>query len=111
MDIPRAEIVNGIQDQTDVISILKNINEDILENIIIKGYDNINEVITNTKKTFDIEEGSYRDEYMFETDGINLLALMNDPFLDESRCYSNDVYEVYETLGIEAAMICAYIRD
>ena len=103
VDIPRAEIVNGIQDQTDVISILKNINEDILENIIIKGYDNINEVITNTKKTFDIEEGSYRDEYMFETDGINLLTLMNDPFLDETRCYSNDVYEVYETLGIEAA--------
>ena len=103
VDIPRNEIVNGIQDQSDIISCLKNINEDILENIIIKGYDNINEVITNSKKVYDVDSDSYKEEYMFETDGINLLTLMNDPFLDETRCYSNEVYEVFETLGIEAA--------
>ena len=47
--------------------------------------------------------GEYETCYGFETDGTNLLNLMNDPYIDHTRSYSNDVIEVYETLGIEAA--------
>ena len=61
----------GSKIRSDIISCLKNINEDVLENIVIKGYDNINEVITNSKKVYDVDSDSYKEEYMFETDGIN----------------------------------------
>ena len=38
-----------------------------------------------------------------ETDGTNLLQLMNNEYVDETRSYSNDIIEVKDVLGIEGA--------
>ena len=39
------ELINGLSDQSDVISIFKNIQEDILENVVIKGIKNITNIV------------------------------------------------------------------
>ena len=102
MDLGCAE-GDRLKDQSDIITCLKNINVDILNNVVIKGYENIKETILTEEKTMNMITGEYETCYGFETDGTNLLKLMNDPYIDESKSYSNDVIEVYETLGIEAA--------
>lgn len=39
----------------------------------------------------------------FETDGSNFKQLLGLPFVDDSRTVSNDVWDIYNTLGVEAA--------
>jgi DNA-directed RNA polymerase subunit A" len=43
------------------------------------------------------------DEYVLYTDGSNLGAALRVPGIDESRTTTNNIYEISETLGIEAA--------
>lgn len=41
-------------------------------------------------------------EWYIETDGSNLEQLLNLPYVDSYRTYSNDIWEVYALFGIEA---------
>ena len=41
--------------------------------------------------------------WILETDGVNLLNVFNSEFVDFANTYSNDILEIYEHLGIEAA--------
>lgn len=43
------------------------------------------------------------DEWMIEADGCDFRKLLGHPIVDMSRLYSNNVWDVYENLGIEAA--------
>jgi DNA-directed RNA polymerase subunit A" len=43
------------------------------------------------------------EEWMVETEGSNFRKLLAHPGVDMSRVISNNVWEIYETLGIEAA--------
>jgi hypothetical protein len=43
------------------------------------------------------------DEWIVETDGSNFRKLLAHPCVDMMRTTSNNVWEIYETLGIEAA--------
>jgi len=103
------EFQHGIQDQSDIISILRRINEDILTNVVIKGYNNINGITITEKKTRgpltteDPEKTPFTTEYILETDGTNLLELMNNPYVNELKSYSNNIIEVASILGIEAS--------
>ncbi len=47
-----------------------------------------------------IKEG---DEYVIQTSGTNLKEVMNLEEVDASRTVSNNIHEVYDVLGIEAA--------
>lgn len=42
-------------------------------------------------------------EWMIETDGTNLRSIFAHPDVDMTRTLCNNVWEIYETLGIEAA--------
>jgi len=100
--------VNGIQDQSDIISIFKNIMIDISENIIIKGIDHIHNimvrcVIPATGRLCKNDDDDDDKEYVLDSDGVNLIDIMNHPYTDESKCMSNDIIEIYGVLGIEAA--------
>jgi len=96
---------NGIQNQSDIISIFKNINEDILNNISIRGIKGITDIVCSEKKSFVKKEKEIikQDEYYLETDGVNLLEILNNDYVDFAKTISNDIIEVYEVLGIEAA--------
>lgn len=52
-------------------------------------------------------------DYVIDTDGSNLLEILNHPYVDQSRTASNNIHEVFELFGIEAArqLIIDEIRD
>jgi DNA-directed RNA polymerase II subunit RPB1 len=90
------------------INVLKQMANDIRENIAIKGIKDIVSVsMFKNKNNFELENNSYvqKEEWVLNTGGINLLAIFNTQFIDYTRTISNDIYEVYELLGIEAARI------
>ena len=45
-------MLNGLSDQTDVLSIFKKIQEDILNNVIIKGIKGITNIVMSEKNTY-----------------------------------------------------------
>ena len=98
------ELVNGIKDQSDIIEIIKNINYDIINNIVIKGIKDIKDIIiTESKDTVKIDhEVQTVKKYKLETDGTNLLGLFNCEYIDPYNTISNDIIEIYNVLGIEA---------
>jgi len=105
---------NGIQDQSDILSVIKNINEDIINNIPIKGITNITDVIVselskskvNDEKSIIHQKDSYtletHTEKILVSDGINLVEVMNSPYVDYINTHSNDIIEIFNVLGIEA---------
>ena len=43
-------------DQTDILTIIKNINEDIINNIVIKGIPNITDIILSESNEYKIDD-------------------------------------------------------
>jgi len=98
-------------DQTDEIYMLKNLQENILKNIILKGIKGIPKIIIRTIKNYMVEkDGNYvpEDIWVLDTVGSNLKDILAIDSIDMERTYSNDIQEVYRTLGIEAARQCIY---
>ena len=93
-------------DQSDEIYLLKNFQEDLLDNLIIRGIKNINKVILR-KVTDNVEEteGKFekKDLWVLDTVGTNLLDILGLDYIDKTRTYSNDIQEIYRTFGVEAA--------
>jgi DNA-directed RNA polymerase II subunit RPB1 len=94
-------------DESDMITELKALEKSILENIVIKGIKNINKVMMNKKDDMTYNsltmqfESSY--QWVLDTNGTNLLDILCNSKIDNTRTISNDINEIYETLGIEAA--------
>jgi DNA-directed RNA polymerase II subunit RPB1 len=47
-------------------------------------------------------------EWVLDTDGTNLIDILANANIDTSRTISNDIREIYETLGIEASRHALY---
>ena len=101
------EQLNGLSDQTDVLSIFKNIQEDILNNVVIKGIKGITNIVMSEKDVYSyIDNEIINDKtWILETDGVNILDVFNSRYVDFINTYSNDIIEIYDTLGIEAARL------
>jgi len=56
------------------------------------------------------KDGNYvpEDIWVLDTVGSNLKKILAIDYIDTKRTYSNDIQEVYKTLGIEAARQCIY---
>lgn len=65
----------------------------ILEKMIICGIPGINSIYYTNEN----------DEWFVETDGSNFKKLLGNSIIDMTRLESNNVWDIYETLGIEAA--------
>jgi DNA-directed RNA polymerase II subunit RPB1 len=54
------------------------------------------------------EDGKYvrKDSWVLDTTGTNLLEVLGLNFIDSQKTYSNDIQEVFKTLGVEAARQC-----
>ena len=92
---------NSIND----LNTIKSYAQNMRDKIIIKGVDGINSVsMYKNKDNYDVDGNNYiqKDEWVLNTNGINLLELFTKQNIDTSRTYSNDIYEIYE-LRIEAA--------
>ena len=98
-------MLNGLSDQTDIISVFRNIQEDILENVVIKGIKGITNIVMGEKTVYQRKENEIIPEkvWILQTDGVNILDVFNSQYVDFMNTYSNDILEIYKILGIEAA--------
>jgi DNA-directed RNA polymerase beta' subunit len=102
----KKKIVANTLDQSDEIYALKNMQDVILNNIVLRGLININKASPRKLQNMvALEDGKYtrKDVWILDTTGSNLLSVLGLDYIDVARTYSNDVREVYNVLGIEAA--------
>ena len=98
-------------DQSDQIYILKNFQDQLLNNTILRGIKGINKVILRKIKDNMVESaGVYKkqDIWVLDTVGSNMMDVLALDYIDASRTFSNNIVEIYETLGIEAARQTIY---
>jgi len=98
-------------DQSDQIYILKNFQDQLLQNIVLRGIKGINKVILRKIVDNVIENnGVYKKQeiWVLDTIGTNLLDVLALDFIDKTRTFSNDIVEIYDVLGIEAARQSIY---
>jgi len=98
-------------DQSDQIYILKNFQDQLLQNIVLRGIKRINKVILRKIKDNMVEKaGSYikQEIWVLDTIGTNLLDVLGLDFIDSKRTISNDIIEIYDVLGIEASRKTIY---
>ena len=120
-------------DQSDEIYLLKNFQDALLNNIVLRGISNIDNVIARKVQNSVVkeqplgnrlqvskvednqmpvskEDGKYvkKDTWVLDTTGTNLLEALALDYIDPTRTYSNDIREVFEVLGIEAARQMIY---
>jgi DNA-directed RNA polymerase II subunit RPB1 len=98
-------------DQTDQIYLLKNFQDELLNNIILRGIKSINKVsLRKIKDNVEELSGVYKkkDIWVLDTIGTNLLDVLGIDYIDYTRTFSNDICEVYDILGIEAARQTIY---
>ena len=98
-------------DQSDEIYMLKNFQEQLLNNIVLRGTKKIDKVILRKiPENMVFEEGNYvkRESWVLDTVGTNLMEIMALDYIDKYRTVSNDIVEIYKVLGIEAARQAIY---
>ena len=87
-----------IPDEIPEITILSNIESKLMDNLVIRGIDGINNVTLRQ----DIRGGSKKD-WLIDTAGSNIIDTILHPEVDKYRTFSNDIHEMYSIFGIEAA--------
>jgi len=98
-------------DQSDQIYILKNFQDQLLQNVVLRGIKGINKVILRKVVDNMVENnGVYKKEdiWVLDTIGTNLIDVLGLNFIDNKRTLSNDIVEIYNVLGIEAARQAIY---
>ena len=98
-------------DQSDQIYILKNFQEQLLQNVVLRGIKGINKVILRKILDNMVESnGLYKKQeiWVLDTIGTNLLDVLGLDFIDNTRSFSNDIVEIFNVLGIEAARQIIY---
>ena len=93
--------VNSL-DQSDEIYILKNFQDELLNNIVLRGVKNIHKV--NLRKVTDNvynEEGKFvkHESWVLDTIGTNLMEILSLDNIDVNRTISNDIQEVFRVFG------------
>jgi DNA-directed RNA polymerase beta' subunit len=98
-------------DQSDQIYILKNFQEQLLQKVVLRGIEGLNKVILRKVLDNVVElNGVYKkqDIWVLDTIGTNLLDVLGLDYIDNTRTISNDIIEIYNILGIEAARQTIY---
>jgi DNA-directed RNA polymerase beta' subunit len=93
-------------DQSDEIHILKNLQNNILNNIILRGIKKIPKIIIRkVTNELTLKNGNYvkEEKWVLDTVGTNLIDVLAVEDIDANNTITNDIQEVYRTLGIEAA--------
>ncbi|KAJ7526580.1 hypothetical protein O6H91_16G013300 [Diphasiastrum complanatum] len=111
-EAPKGEVLD--QSEDDVF--LKKIESNMLTEMALRGIPDIQKVFIREHKRqrFDEIEGFKPEtEWMLDTEGVNMLAVMCHEDVDATRTTSNHLIEVIEVLGIEAvrAALLKELRD
>ena len=109
-------------DQSDEIYLLRNFQDTILNNIVLRGIPGIrnvmprklqNQLVMDKRvddRLIQKEDGRFvkKDTWILDTTGSNLLDVLALDFVDGNRTFSNDINEIFLILGIEAARQILY---
>ena len=110
----------GDEDGQEVVMTLRQIADEILNKITLRGFEKITKVFytsshaTDSKRTeFDAETGGVREVtgcWLVQTDGVDLHRVLSVEGVDHTRTTSNHIIEILQVLGIEAARL-SLIRE
>lgn len=96
----------------DELATIKAMEHNIVYQVLLKGYKGIKKVSLNKKKyekyNHDTQKFDKVIEWVLDTDGTNLQEILSNPNIDATRTISNDIREICDTLGIEAARNSLY---
>ena len=98
-------------DQSDQIYVLKNFQEQMLDNVVLRGIKGIEKVVLRKIKDNVVETaGAFKQQEIWVLDGIgtNMLDVLALDYIDNTRTYSNHIIEIFNILGIEAARQAIY---
>ena len=98
-------------DQSDQIYMLNNFQEQLLNNIVVRGVKKIKKVILRKIKDNMVEDlGVFKkqDFWVLDTIGSNILEVLSLDYIDSNRTFSNNIMEMYDIFGIEAARQSIY---
>ena len=101
----KKKIANTL-DQSDEIYILKNFQDTLLNGVVLRGVNKIEKVLPRKVQNMVFkEDGKFvrKDCWVLDTTGTNLLKVIGLDYIDSMRTYSNDIREIYNVLGVEAA--------
>ena len=98
-------------DQSDEICILKDFQDVLLNNIVLRGINKIQNVLPRKlQNVVSLIDGKFtkKECWVLDTVGTNLIDALSLDFIDTKRIVSNDIREVFNILGIEAARQMLY---
>jgi DNA-directed RNA polymerase II subunit RPB1 len=103
------EGMGGIDDDVEVGQeddvFLKRLEKSMLSSLKLRGIDHVKKVFMRggaKRAIWDDNKGfGTKDEWVLETDGTNLMAVLGVDYVDATRTISNDIVEVFVSLGIE----------
>ena len=101
----------GTLDQSDEIYKLKNFQDELLDNLILRGIKNISNVLLRKiSDSLEENDGNYKKKeiWVLDTVGSNLLKILALDNIDVNNTVTNNIQEIYRVLGIEAARQSIY---
>ena len=99
-------VVQQTLDQSDEIYLLQNFQDSLLNNIVLRGITGINNVMPRKLQNNVVkEDGRYvkKESWILDTNGSNLMDVLALDYIDNTRTFSNDIKEIFDIFGIEAA--------
>ena len=102
----RINPIKLLEKESDLYKAIRNFEGELLNNVVIKGVENISdvEVIAQKENVFDnMGVMNTMNTWILKTNGLNLMKLFGQYGIDYQNSYSNDPHEVNAVLGIEAA--------
>ena len=90
----------------DDLTAIKKLQNRVLTSVVVRGVPSIKAVTYRKFKDYtELVNGVYTpvEEYVLDTDGSNIVEVINHPMVDATRIYTTHVYDVLDLLGIEAA--------
>jgi len=92
-------------DQSDEIYLLTGFQNQLLNNIILRGVKNIDRVhLRKDPQNVIYENGQYiaKEMWVVDTVGTNLIQILGLDYINKNETTSNSIMEIYKVLGIEA---------
>ena len=98
-------------DQSDDIYAIKSFQEDLLKKVVLRGVRNIGKVILRKVQNSLVKEQTKfvaKEKWVLDTVGSNLLEVLGLDYIDANKTITNNIVEVQNVLGLEAARSCIY---
>jgi DNA-directed RNA polymerase II subunit RPB1 len=98
-------------DQSDHIYMLKNFQDNLMKNVVLRGVKGIKKIILRKiKDNLVLTGGTFEKKEIWVLDGVgkNILEVLGLDYIDKTRTITNNIMDIYDIFGIEAARQAIY---